>query len=77
MKTIFLKKYKGLSLRNLVADANQDTDAASVFCLREHPDQTEGAIIIVKGHNEANKAYTLLCQHGLITPGKPVVMFKP
>lgn len=62
-------------LQSLFNQANQDTDAASIWFLHSGPpdrDKADGAVIIVKGAEATLKAYNLLCNHGLLTPGKPV-----
>ncbi|MDB6017714.1 MAG: hypothetical protein JWR19_2203 [Pedosphaera sp.] len=73
MKKLSLEKYYVTSLERLVEQANQDTDAASIFFLGDCIKRADGAVIIVKGHDEAVKAHKLLSDHGLNTAGKPVV----
>lgn len=72
MAKLNLKKYIGANLDNLVSQANQDSDPASIFFLGDGIKAAEGAVIIVKGNVVANKAYNVLCSHKMITPGKKV-----
>lgn len=63
-------------LRDLFEQANQDSDAASGWWLCQSchtpPEERDGLIVIIKGSEAALKAYSLLCNHGLLTPGKPI-----
>ena len=73
MKRVDHKKYYMKTLSQFFAEANQDRDDCSGWWFGNGRKEAEGALFIVKGNEAANKAYNLLCNHGLITPGKPVV----
>ncbi len=61
------------TLPEYISEANQDSDPASFWFFGEHAGESIGGVMIVKGQEAAHKAYNLLCNHGLITPGKPVI----
>lgn len=60
------------TIGKLIAKANRDTDAASVFILGNNLDDCQGALIIIKGNTETLQARLGLARDRLLTLGKPV-----
>ena len=60
------------TVRQLMAAAAKDTDAASVFYNGSGPADYDSAIVVIKGRENVDYVVAMLARQQLFTPGKPV-----
>lgn len=60
-------------LEDMLREAMEDTDNASMTVLGGDLSEAQGCIVIVKGGIQTRGLLNFLQEYGYITPGKPIV----